>query len=196
MSKLKLQSEASVPTEYGEFDILAFAKNSRELMPHVVLKSKFLDTSKPVLIRIHSECMTGDVFQSLKCDCKDQLHVSMNQVFKENGILIYLRQEGRGIGLIEKLKAYNLQDEGYDTVEANLKLGHQADERDYSDAIDILKYFKISEVKVLTNNPEKIHYLKEYGIKVTERIPIVLPSQKYSKKYFDTKAEKMGHIFY
>ena len=194
MSALKLQSEALVPTEFGDFRVLAFAQNKKEPMPHIAIVSPQLDLGIPTVIRIHSECMTGDVFHSLKCDCKDQLHQSLNYIQKERGIVIYLRQEGRGIGLIEKLKAYQLQDEGYDTVDANLKLGHQADERDYIDAIKILEYLNITQVKLLTNNPEKIDFLATHGIEVLERIPIILPSQKYSKKYFDTKKDRMGHI--
>ena len=138
--------------------------------------------------------MTGDVFHSLKCDCKDQLQTSLDYVQKHNGIVIYLRQAGRGIGLIEKLKAYQLQDQGLDTVDANLKLGHQADERDYQDAIDILEFLGVKKVRLLTNNPEKVTFLNEHGIEVIERIPIVLATQEYSEDYFATKQYKMAHI--
>ena len=194
MSKVTLQSQARVPTEFGRFDVLAFAQKAGDMMPHVVMVSPHVDGKDPVVLRIHSECMTGDVFHSLKCDCKDQLQNSLDYVQKHKGIVIYLRQEGRGIGLIEKLKAYQLQDQGLDTVDANLKLGHQADERDYEDAIDILEFLGVKRVRLLTNNPEKVTFLNEHGIEVIERIPIVLPTQEYSEDYFATKKYKMGHI--
>lgn len=194
MAKIKLYSEARVPTKYGEFDFLAFAQKDNEKMPHVAIVSPDLDLSTPVMLRIHSECMTGDVFNSYKCDCGDQLDQSFKMIQKHNGIIIYLRQEGRGIGLIEKLKAYKLQEQGYDTVDANLKLGHQADQRDYIDAITILDYLQIQEVELLTNNPEKVTYLEENGIKVSKRLPLVLPPHKESEDYFETKKNRMGHI--
>jgi len=195
MSKVVLQSQALVPTEYGKFKVMAFAKNESDLMPQVAIVSPGLDVSKPVLIRIHSECMTGDVFGSSKCDCGEQLEVSLESISKFNGVVIYLRQEGRGIGLIEKLKAYKLQEEGMDTVDANLALGHQADSRDYTDAVSILKFLNVRKVKVLTNNPEKLEFLESSDIEVVERIPIILPTKKDNKSYFDTKRSKMGHLF-
>jgi len=194
MIDITLYSQARVPTKFGEFDILAFAKVDHEKMPHVALVSPMIDKSKPVLLRIHSECMTGDVFFSHKCDCGDQLEASLDLISKENGVVIYLRQEGRGIGLIEKLKAYKLQEEGYDTVDANLKLGHQADQRDYSDAVSILKFLEINEVNLITNNPEKMDFLVSHEIKVNKRIPIVLEAHKESEDYFKTKKDRMGHI--
>lgn len=195
MIEVRLHSEARVPTKYGEFDMLAFAKLENEKMPHVAIVSPELDKNLPVLLRIHSECMTGDVFHSHKCDCGDQLTTSFEMIKEKGGLIIYLRQEGRGIGLIEKLKAYKLQEDGYDTVDANLLLGHQADQRDYMDAVSILKALKITQVELLTNNPEKIKFLSNHDINVVKRVPIVLPAHKESQNYFDTKESKMGHLF-
>lgn len=195
MSEISFQSEALVPTGFGDFRVLAFAKNQNEPMPHVAIVSPNIDNNKTVLLRIHSECMTGDVFGSNKCDCGEQLDFSLNEINKHNGIVIYLRQEGRGIGLIEKLKAYKLQEEGLDTVDANLVLGHQADSRDYDDAVAILKYLDIHTVNILTNNPEKLNFLIANGIKVESRIPIVIPTKEENKAYFDAKEKRMGHLF-
>ena len=194
MSEITLQSKSLIPTSYGTMDFLAFAKSLDEKMPQLAIVSPDIDTTKPVLLRIHSECMTGDVFGSQKCDCGEQLNSSLRSIERDNGIVIYLRQEGRGIGLIQKLKAYQLQADGLDTVEANLELGHQADQRDYIDAVNILKFLHIKKVKLLTNNPEKINFLESNGIEVVERIPIVLPPHSESLKYFNTKRDKMGHL--
>jgi len=194
MADIKLQSRAKIPTIYGVFEVMAYAKSEGELMPHVTLMTPYLNVDEPVLLRIHSECMTGDVFASQKCDCGDQLDFSLKEINNQSGIVIYLRQEGRGIGLIEKLKAYELQNQGYDTVDANIKLGHQADSRDYMDAINILKDLGISKVRLMTNNPEKLDFLDANGIQVLERIPIVLPINKHSEEYLETKKTRMGHI--
>ena len=195
MAKIKLYSQARVPTKYGDFDMLAFAQSDGDKMPHVAIVSPEMDISSPVMLRIHSECMTGDVFHSYKCDCGDQLDFSFKMIQEHHGIIIYLRQEGRGIGLIEKLKAYKLQEQGYDTVDANLMLGHQADQRDYGDAISILQQLNITEVDLLTNNPEKLNHLRKEGIQVRNRIPIVLPAHDASKGYFETKKNRMGHLY-
>jgi GTP cyclohydrolase II len=195
MDEVSLRSEALVPTDYGEFRMMAFAQMESEKMPHLAIVSPSINVEKPVLLRIHSECMTGDVFQSKKCDCGEQLEWSLKQVAETNGLVIYLRQEGRGIGLIEKLKAYKLQQNGLDTVDANLALGHQADSRDYQDAVTILKHLNISIVNLLTNNPEKLDYLVSNGIQVENRVPIVLPTKKENLSYFATKKNRMGHLF-
>lgn len=195
MDEISIQSEALVPTAYGEFRMLAFAMSNEEKMPHMAIVSPFLNSEEPVLLRIHSECMTGDVFQSSKCDCGEQLDVSLKEVSEKNGLVIYLRQEGRGIGLIEKLKAYKLQQNGLDTVDANLALGHQADSRDYTDAISILQYLNISKVNLMTNNPLKLDYLRSHGIEVNQRVPIILPMKEENVGYFETKRNRMGHLF-
>lgn len=194
MSRLKLQSEATVPTDFGNFRFLSYAKSNSDMMPHLAIVSPLLDTAKPVLLRIHSECMTGDVFASKKCDCGQQLHASLKAVSDQAGVVVYLRQEGRGIGLIEKLKAYKLQENGMDTVDANLALGHQADSRDYSDAVAILKDLGISKVRVLTNNPDKIEYLKSSDVEVVSREAIILPTKSENESYFETKKNRMGHL--
>ncbi len=195
MDHITLQSEALVPTDYGEFRIMAFAQKDSEQMPHLAIVSPLLNIKEPVLLRVHSECMTGDIFQSKKCDCGEQLDVSLKQAARNNGMVIYLRQEGRGIGLIEKLKAYKLQQNGLDTVDANLALGHQADAREYQDAVAILNHFHISAVHLMTNNPLKMEYLTQYGIEVTKRVPIILPTKKENLGYFETKRKRMGHLF-
>ncbi len=195
MKEVVIQSEALVPTEYGDFRMIAFAYDEKEKMPHLAIVSPMLDVNESVLMRIHSECMTGDVFGSSKCDCGEQLDFSLKSIAEKSGVVIYLRQEGRGIGLIEKLKAYSLQQKGLDTVDANLALGHQADSREYQDAISILKYLNIGSVRLMTNNPEKLGYLKNHGINVSERVPIILPTKKENVGYFATKKNRMGHMF-
>ncbi len=163
--------------------------------PHLVMQSEVRPDDGPVNVRVHSECMTGDVFGSLRCDCGEQLHSAMRTFGKQGGYLIYLRQEGRGIGLVNKLKAYNLQDEGMDTVSANVALGFHADERDYAPAIEILKHLSIDEIRLFTNNPEKIEAFEGTGITVIERIPIEVAPQDESEGYLRTKKEQMGHVF-
>ncbi len=150
----------------------------------------------PVLVRIHSQCLTGDVFHSLRCDCRSQLELALDQIVAEGrGLLIYEHQEGRGIGLLNKLRAYELQDEGLDTVEANVKLGFEADLRDYALPAAILNYFKIREVRLLSNNPEKVAAIEKVGIKVVERAPLIAPPLDSTAIYLRTKREKMGHLF-
>ena len=184
--------KASLPTKHGEFDMLAYESPFKDF-PHVVLFSKTKQGETPI-VRVHSECMTGDVFGSARCDCGEQLDYSLDYVSKHGGMVIYLRQEGRGIGLVNKMKAYNLQDGGLNTVEANLKLGFHQDERKFNIAKVILEDLDIKKIKLLTNNPEKIKQLEQAGIEITERIPIEIKAHEKNKDYLKTKKDDMGHI--
>jgi 3,4-dihydroxy 2-butanone 4-phosphate synthase/GTP cyclohydrolase II len=186
--------KSRIPSVYGDFDMWAFA-SAVESMPHVVLTSKSFDVSQAVSVRIHSECMTGDVFGSKRCDCGQQLQNALRYIEKHGGALIYLRQEGRGIGLVHKLEAYNLQDQGLDTVEANHKLGFQADERSYHEAIEILKALGVGTVRLISNNPAKIDALSKAGIQVVEQIYIPTEAFDENQGYLKAKVDKMGHIF-
>lgn len=183
-----------IPTESGDYLLYHYPSHISGQMPHIALVHKEINCEKSVTVRIHSECMTGDLFGSLRCDCGDQLKKSMELINDSKGMLIYLRHEGRGIGLPEKMNAYRLQDHGLDTVEANLKLGFESDERDYSIASKILKNFNISRIKLLTNNPDKMEALVGDGIQVEERLPIEIKPGKYSFDYMKTKKEKMNHL--
>ena len=192
---IKQQPQATfLPTDYGDFNLYDFSKDTVESMPHIALVHKEIDTANPVTLRIHSECMTGDLFGSLRCDCGNQLKKAMEIINDKKGILIYLRQEGRGIGFNKKMEAYRLQDNGLDTIEANLHLGFKSDERDYSTAGDILKFFNIDKVNLLTNNPDKIKSLKMNGIKINNIIPLQVQPNRFNRKYLTTKKEKMNHI--
>ncbi len=189
---ITLASKAKLPTISGNFEIYTFQNSESE--DHAVLIRGDLNGKSDVPVRIHSECLTGDVFGSKRCDCRDQLLRSLLYLGEQPyGMLIYLRQEGRGIGLVNKIKAYSLQDEGYDTVEANLKLGLPADNRDYSFAVDVLKYFNIKSIKLMTNNPLKIDFLRASGINVSGRLPVKSATTEYNRFYLTTKKEKMGH---
>lgn len=188
------QAEARIPSHWGAFNILAYAANASEKMPHVVLVAQGFDPSKPVPVRIHSECMTGDVFGSKRCDCGEQLDASLRIANERGGIVIYLRQEGRGIGLINKLKAYNLQDEGLNTAEANTHLGFDVDDRQYDAAIFILQDLGISAVELITNNPDKVEALRRSPIRVVDRIPIIIPPHAENRDYLRTKKDLMGHL--
>ena len=196
MKKLNLKKLVStrIPTEEGSFQ-LALYDNDNDHKEHMALI--FGDVQgEDVLVRVHSECFTGDVLGSQRCDCGPQLHYAMDAVANEGrGIILYLRQEGRGIGLAEKLRAYNLQDQGFDTVDANLELGHQADEREYDVAVAILKDLGVESVRLLTNNPAKIEGLTELGMPVSERAPILIQPNDENIHYLSTKAEKMRHLF-
>jgi len=190
---MKVLESISLPTKYGIFNMIAIDSGIVDF-PHLILADPNLDISKAVTVRIHSECMTGDVFGSSRCDCGDQLEFSMQQAINDSGVVLYLRQEGRGIGLINKMKAYNLQDQGLDTFEANVKLGFHQDMRDFTIAIDMLEYLKISKIKLLTNNPEKLGVFKDSSIEVTERLPIEIPANETNQKYLEAKKDVMGHL--
>ncbi|MBP2057522.1 3,4-dihydroxy 2-butanone 4-phosphate synthase/GTP cyclohydrolase II [Lactobacillus colini] len=177
------------PTAYGHFKIKSYQDQNL-----AILKGN-IDPDKPLLVRLHSECMTGDTFGSKRCDCGDQLHTAMQKIDEAgNGLILYLRQEGRGIGLENKLKAYSLQDQGYDTYEANTILGFKPDERKYDIAASILKDLGVKRIHLLTNNPDKISQLKEYGIEVEKRVPLEIPANKINHSYLETKRDKFHHI--
>ncbi len=190
---MKRLEKASLPTKHGEFELLAYESPFKDF-PHVVLFSKTKQGKVPI-VRVHSECMTGDVFGSARCDCGDQLDYSLDYVNKHGGIVIYLRQEGRGIGFVNKMKAYNLQDGGLNTIEANIKLGFHQDERKFDIAKMILADLGISKIKLLTNNPDKIKQLEKAGIEIVERIAIEIKAHATNKDYLKTKKDDMGHLF-
>lgn len=189
------QAEAVIPTPWGNFKMVAFAKKENEWMPHLALIHEKTDFSAPILTRIHSECITGDLFGSKRCDCGEQLEKALEMVSISGGMVLYLRQEGRGIGIINKLKAYNLQDRGLNTVDANIHLGLEVDARQYNIAIEMLKLLGVNQIHLLTNNPEKIEALKGSSIEVVSRIPLIIKPQKENLDYLQTKQDEMGHLF-
>jgi GTP cyclohydrolase II len=193
MSSIQRVAEAALPTRHGDFRLIAYGSpNGQE---HVALTVGVIDDAEPVLLRLHSECLTGDVFGSRRCDCGAQLEDSLHLLQEQGrGILLYMRQEGRGIGLSNKIRAYALQEQGYDTVEANLLLGLPEDRREYGDAAAMLRDLGVRRVRLLTNNPAKITGLERHGIAVVERIPLQVRPTAYNRRYLRTKQEKSGYL--
>jgi GTP cyclohydrolase II len=193
-------AEADFPTRWGKFRILGFegyfgspVERRKETVVAMIMGDIY---SEPPLVRIHSQCLTGDVFGSLRCDCRQQLELALSMIAAVgNGILVYEQQEGRGIGLMAKLQAYALQDDGLDTVEANVKLGFKADCREYSLPAEVLKHLGITQIKLLSNNPDKVAAVEQVGIEVVERVPCEVDAHKFTEHYFRTKKEKLGHLF-
>ncbi|MDR1877414.1 MAG: GTP cyclohydrolase II [Flavobacteriaceae bacterium] len=193
---MKRQAEAKLPTEWGIFTIIAYSDNENDWMPHLAMVSEKSDFSKIVNVRIHSECITGDLFHSKRCDCGKQLDAAMKYIHKNGGILIYLRQEGRNIGIINKLKAYNLQDNGLNTAEANIELGFPADARDFKLATEILNDLGVKSINLLTNNPEKLKFIEQSNIKLNKRIPLEIYPGKENIDYLKTKKSYFGHFLH
>lgn len=192
-TNLKRQANVKIPTKHGVFQMMAYATSEDELMPHMVLINPQTDFSTTVNVRVHSECMTGDVFGSYRCECGEQLDYSLRYVDQNGGLVIYLRQEGRGIGIINKLHAYVKQDEGYDTAEANKILGFGYDDRTYEDAIAILEDLDVESINLITNNPDKIEALESCTIHVEKRIPVKIAERAENADYIKTKREFFGH---
>lgn len=191
---IKRQASVSLRTSYGLFDLTAFSEDANDPMPHLVISSNNIDKMVIPNVRIHSECITGDLFKSRRCECGQQLEFALKYVARKGGILIYLRQEGRGIGIINKIKAYVEQDHGYDTAEANKRLGFGYDDRKYTDAITILNDMKVEKINLLTNNPEKVNAFENEKIEVEKRIPIEIAPNKTNESYLKTKKEFFGHF--
>ncbi|AXH15016.1 GTP cyclohydrolase II [Malaciobacter mytili LMG 24559] len=189
--KIEQSNIASLPTKYGKFKIKAYKEGNQEHLAIMSLDFKEIETP---YVRIHSECLTGDTLGSLKCDCQNQLDLAMRFIAKEGGLIIYHRQEGRNIGLLNKVNAYALQDQGRNTIEANLELGFKEDERDYKVIGHIFKDLGIKKIKLITNNPKKIEYVESLGINIEERIPAITKINKYNEHYLNTKKNKMGHL--
>ena len=190
---VRKEEEVFLPTEWGSFQLIAYTQLDNGVT-HLVLKKGEWKDNEPVLVRVHSSCATGDIFGSCKCDCGDQLHRAMQMVEEEGkGLIVYMSQEGRGIGLINKLKAYHLQEQGLDTVDANIRLGFKPDERDYGIGAQILRNLGVTQMRLITNNPVKRSGLEGYGLTITETVPLIIKPNAYNRKYLKTKQDRMGH---
>lgn len=188
--------EVDMPTQFGHFHLIPFRQKSNGL-EHIALIKGDLSPNDPVLVRVHSSCATGDIFGSMRCECGEQLHKAMRMIEQEGkGVVVYLNQEGRGIGLMDKMRAYKLQEEGLDTVDANLHLGHQADERDYGVGAQILRHIGVTQMRLITNNPIKRVGLEAYGLTIVENVPIEVIPNQYNEFYMKTKKERMGHVLH
>ena len=188
--------EVDLPTQYGHFHLIPFRQKSNGLEHIALIKGRF-EPDEPILVRVHSSCATGDIFGSMRCECGEQLHKAMQRIEQEGkGVIVYLNQEGRGIGLMEKMKAYKLQEDGLDTVDANLHLGHQADERDYGVGAQILRHIGVTKMRLMSNNPVKRVGLEAYGLEVVENVPIEVKPNPYNEFYMKTKKERMGHVLH
>ncbi len=191
---LSKQVKTAIPTQWGLFNVHAYAETEHETMPHLALVHEDFDPTDTVYLRIHSECMTGDLFSSKRCDCGEQLDSAMKLAAQKGGVILYLRQEGRGIGLIPKLKAYNIQDTGVNTADANTHLGFEVDARRYHDAIEMMEDLGIRSIHLMTNNPLKVEALDNSPIEVMSRVPLVIAPQKENEGYLKTKKDVMGHM--
>lgn len=195
MAEFKIQAETFLPTKFGDFNMIAFSESDQDERPHVAVLQVDADVNEVLDVRLHSECLTGDLLGSVRCECGEQLDYSLEYMSKHKGCVLYLRQEGRGIGILNKMKAYQLQDQGMDTVEANVHLGFEPDQRDFSVAVKMLELMGVKKIRLMTNNPMKIESFDGSGIEVVERIPIVIPSRKENKHYLEVKRDKMRHLF-
>ncbi|WP_312342991.1 GTP cyclohydrolase II [Chryseobacterium binzhouense] len=191
---LTIQAQSNIPTDFGMFTVYAFSEHEEDWNPHLVWVAENTDFSKTVNVRFHSECITGEIFHSKKCECGQQLDSAMKYMSENGGMIIYLRQEGRNIGIINKLRAYALQEKGFDTVEANLKLGLPADGRNFDVAVEMLKILEVKEINLLTNNPDKLKSLENSGIKLNHRVPLEIESNEVNESYLSKKKDYFGHL--
>ena len=191
---LTIQAQSNIPTDFGMFTVYAFSEHEEDWNPHLVWVAENIDFSKTVNVRFHSECITGEIFHSKKCECGQQLDAAMKYMSENGGMIIYLRQEGRNIGIINKLRAYALQEKGFDTVEANLKLGLPADGRNFDVAVEMLKMLNVKEINLLTNNPDKLKSLENSGIILHHRVPLEIESNDVNESYLSKKKDYFGHL--
>lgn len=191
---LTIQAQSNIPTDFGMFTVYAFSEYEEDWNPHLVWVADNTDFSKTVNVRFHSECITGEIFHSKKCECGQQLDSAMKYMSENGGMIIYLRQEGRNIGIINKLRAYALQEKGFDTVEANLRLGLPADGRNFDVAVEMLKILEVKEINLLTNNPDKLKSLENSGIILNHRVPLEIESNEVNESYLSKKKDYFGHL--